>query len=492
MMVLLKKDPKKFPIPEFDEIETKIVKLIDRIRVTLDFQNKCFQKFEKNILYPFLKLLIKKFLSYFILKKLVDIANQCEMITTSEKISGSLKSLEKKLFKNNKLHENKKEKMTGELDLDQEMKNKLGFDINNHQNNTSMINNRLSIFKKKIKKVEPIITKNKKQKEIIPLNESMGRNRSSLFYNKFIRKNKQQKGSGQIKNPIEPLTVKKVIQNSTMFGNVNRFNRRSMPLAQEDIPDFFKLNKMIANKGNGNIINLNEKKRDKRIENYKKDKIKNRKLPNLIKQKLNQRRGIRTSFSYTKLLKNKKNVEDMNNENIINLQSRADILKEYEQEIMKNLNVNKSFENISMNIESSKENKVIGNVTKSNTELFDNLNKNSKNDGISKLDSKFISFSMKENENYNFEKKSENFEESNIINEHKIEANPFMNSVLALKSENKIFDYKGEDLGSKKTKDKLEEVVYEICTNDWENNIFGKHTPNKDFLRTEVTPDVNS
>lgn len=286
LMLVLDQERGEEQKKEFEELETQIIKLIDRIRVGLDLEGLSFQEFEKHTLYPFLKLLIKKFLSYCILKKLEEIANQCEMVITAQKISSSLNLLEKKLFKNNKLHEKKKNILDDDIDIEEEMKKKFGFDIEAHRNKPiQVLPQKMSLFKKK--NVGNIVTEVKKteKKKVVSKRDNYGTNRSSLFYNKFIRK----KPTSQIKTANKKKQGSDLKNSNTMYKQnyrkIHRYGSGNGQGNENDIPDFFKLNKMISNK-NKNVIEIEEKKVDPKKEKMRKEQLKNWKLPNLKKKKV--------------------------------------------------------------------------------------------------------------------------------------------------------------------------------------------------------------
>ena len=473
--------------PEFEELESQIIKLIDRIQITLDIEGKNFQLFERNILYPFLKLLIKKFLSYYILKKLEDIANQCEMRITSDKISGSLKALEKKLFKNNKLYENKQVNKMEELDVDAEIKKQFGFDINAFQNmSTPSKNIKYCLFGKKKsnnKGTEP--NKHTKKIENRVKNDISNQNRCNLFYNKFIRKKNKSGMDRKAKKPIQMINNKNLIRSNKIFGNV-----RMNSLSKNEVPDFYKLNKMIS-KNNENIMDFTENKYKTKLENYKKEQLKNRKLPKMARKK-NTKRKLITSFNYTKHIKQKKCLGDMNDENIINLQSRADILHGYEKEMINDLNDSKTLnEDELISTQKKDPNKMIGVMSDDKKHLFVNMNRKSETESISKLGPRFDSFAIK------------NDKEGGHFNNEAQDKPPVDSDEKAIapnQLENKFYSFDNIKNDNKKIKKNIfennqendDQSVYEICSDDWENNIFGKHTPTKDFLKAEVAQDINS
>lgn len=86
------------------ELEASIVKKIDRLKVHCDLEEKDFRRFQTQRIYPYLRVVIKKFLDYAILKKLEDIAALCELDVVLGKISSCLANLEMKLFKSNNMH----------------------------------------------------------------------------------------------------------------------------------------------------------------------------------------------------------------------------------------------------------------------------------------------------------------------------------------------------------------------------------------------------
>lgn len=86
------------------QLEASIVKKIDRLKVHCDLEEKDFRRFQTQRIYPYLRVVIKKFLDYAILKKLEDIAALCELDVVLEKISTCLANLEKKLFNSNNMH----------------------------------------------------------------------------------------------------------------------------------------------------------------------------------------------------------------------------------------------------------------------------------------------------------------------------------------------------------------------------------------------------
>jgi hypothetical protein len=488
LMLVLDRERDEGDQKEFEELESQIIKLIDRIRVGLDLQGHSFQKFEKDTLYPFLKLLIKKFLSYCILKKLEEIANQCEMVITAQKISSSLNLLEKKLFKNNKLHEKKKNFLDDDVDIEEEMKKKFGFDVSAHKKQpVQVMRQKMSLFKKKnVNNCIPVVKKTEKKK-VLPKNENYGGNRSSLFYNKFIRKrppsqtntaNKQKRGEVQKNFNSRYLPSQR---KTHIYGKMNG------NASEKDIPDFFKLNKMISQK-NKNVIELQENKLDSKKEKLRKEQLKNWKLPNLKKKKSYPRR-LKTSFKYTKLVRGKKSVEDQNNENIINLRSRADILNKFEQEMMQDLtkvqgSLKESFS--FENLDKFEPNKIIGVPSKKSADLFNNL-EDAKTEGpLSKFTSKPYTCDTgdkQKGENNLGGKSGSNQEFSDRLHTGKEnEGNALEGTDKTRTKENNavLLDNFEGAMGKSDLNDN--DVVFEIGSNDWENDIFGKHTPTKDFL----------
>jgi hypothetical protein len=405
------------------------------------------------------------------------------MTITSEKISNSLRSLEKKLFKNNKLHKNKEKIQMEEFDLDVEMKKNFGFDIKAYQGNvqTNRVNRTNLFKKKKSKELNNENSKIQKNSEVNKKKEKIKVNRSSLFFNKFIKKRNKLTSKKRSKGPIvEFSTNKKLIKASTMFNsNIKLGNQNSNQL--NEVPDFYKLNKMIS-KNSQNLMDLNEKNYKRKFEKYRKEKILNRKLPQRSKQK-NTKRKIKTMFNYTKHIKQKKCFGDINDENIINLQSRADILYGYEKEMIKDLNGHKSDneeERLRNTIKES--NQVIGNPTEANKDLFANMKNLSETESYSKLGPRFSSFKIEDNQ-------------QNIKSQEIDQSNPIINDQNVFYENKENQEKKSKNLMKdllKNEEEKEDDDVYEICSNDWENNVFGKHTPTKDFLQTEVMPDINS
>lgn len=86
------------------DLEASIVKKIDRLRAHYELEDEDFTAFQTERVYPYLRIIIKKFLDYVILKKLEDIAAHCEMSFVLGKISSCLANLERKLFKSNNMH----------------------------------------------------------------------------------------------------------------------------------------------------------------------------------------------------------------------------------------------------------------------------------------------------------------------------------------------------------------------------------------------------
>ena len=480
-MLVLDRESSLPPHSELVEVESQIVKLIDRVRVSLDLDGRCFQEFERETLYPFLKLLIKKFLSYSILKKLEEIANQCEMVITAQKISSSLNLLEKKLFKNNKLHE--KKEASEEIDIEEEMRKKFGFDSKAHQSKPVQMvtsESKAKLFTRNRKDANVLVPKKQSKPEPAQKAETFHKNRSSLFYNKFIRKKGPSDSRPSMAHRGHMATSKKILANPKPMVKSPFFGSSPRNPSENDIPDFFKLNKMIS-KNSTKVIDLNEKKYDKRLENYRREQLKNRKLPNLKKSKPNRRR-LTTSFKYTRVLRDKKGVGDLNDENIINLRSRADILNQFEQEMLKDFNQGELKRSFSFNEEPPKKpNQIIGVVSENDAALFNNLEKESSKESFSKLEPKFKNFKMEEKS-----------EKNNLLENTGTSTKLDYPTKLFLpedaegqedhdKENGLLYDPK-PDSTLEKFKAKEEEIAFEIGSDDWDNNIFGKHTPTKDFL----------
>ena len=396
------------------------------------------------------------------------------------------------------MHEKKVRNTSGDIDIEAEMKKKFGFNVKAHAHlNTLKEERKLGLFKKnKLGKEKGPIVNVKNNKKIISQNENFNGNRSSLFYNKFIRKQFSKKNVTNSKSKLDPKTIKKKLERRRIMTN---FERRGMRGSKndDDIPDFFKLNKLISN-NNENLIDLSDKKYEKKLEVYKKEQLKNRKLPNLKKSKINHRR-LKTSFNYTKIVKDRKRMEEQNDENIINLKSRADILVGYEKEMMKDLSEGKEPEQPSLVIshpEKEKTNAVIGRVTRVDSDLFKNVLESSPNESMSKLQPRFQSFSMQIQEGTSREagkeEKKDAEESTKFLQPEESEVNLFSTLEKEKKEEKELFEFENQLFTLKKPNKKLDEVVFEICSNDWENNVFGKHTPTKDFLKNEVAPNINT
>lgn len=476
MMLVLDRDPSKSVVPGFAEIETQTVRLIDRIKVDMELQNRSFELFEKNVLYPFLKLLIKKFLSYFILKKLEEIANECSMLVTAEKISGSLNSLEKRLFKNNKLHQSHTRSPDEEIDLEAEMKKRFGFDCRAQRNGQTQKENHAGLFRKKAKNDEAA-----KKRNQTGIAEIKGGNRSSQFYNKFIKKGKQRRSEAGAKRPIEEATHKKPIKtNSRLRNGANLFggNQREM-----EVPDFYRLNKLIS-QNSENVMELNQGKYERRLETLRRERLKNRKLPNPNKQRGAQRR-LKRSFNYTKLIKRKKHLGDQNDENIINLKSRVDILLDFRKEMGDELKQDSQDPPASV-----EELKMIGIPNNDEQKIAANLKEMSNSNSFSKLGPNFESFLLEERENVvdseNVNRGEKLREEEQVKSEELKKSSVFLD--VKVEEEGGLAEF----MSKKKTKKKINDVVYEIGTDDWENNVFGKNTPSKDFLQKKPKPSVKT
>ena len=182
----------------------------------------------------------------------------------------------------------------------------------------------------------------------------------------------------------------------------------------------------------------------------------------------------------------------MNDENIINLQSRADILYGYEKEMINDLNDSKTLnEDELISTQKKDPNKMIGVISEDKKHLFVNMNRKSETESISKLGPRFDSFAIKnDKEGGHFNKEAQDklpVDSDNKVNAPNQLGNKFY-SFDNIKNDNKKF--KKNIFENNQEHD--DQSVYEICSDDWENNIFGKHTPTKDFLKTEVVPDINT
>lgn len=478
MMLVLDRDPSQGAVPGFPEIESQTVRLIDRIKVSMELKNESFEEFEKNVLYPFLKLLIKKFLSYFILKKLVEIANECSMLVTAEKISSSLNSLEKRLFNNNKLHQSPPRNHHEDIDLEAEMKRRFGFDARAQKKATILKENQSGLFRKKTSNCAT-----KKKRNAADNGDINRGNRSSLFYNKFIKKSKQRRGGVKAKGPVQEMTHKKPIKSGTRLWNVGASFQG--PGAENDVPDFYRLNKLIS-QNSENVMDLSQARHERRAEALRKERLRNRKLPNPSRQRGPQRR-LKRSFNYTKLIKRKKYLGDQNDENIINLKSRADILMDFRQEMFDDLKQGSQEEALRATGEGPR---VIGVPNEDERRLAQHLKEVSPSNSFSRLGPNFDSF-MIESRVENVVSENKVCSELESTKDH-IKSEDLEKSLPLAEKENNNEAELESFMSKKKTKKKMNEVVYEIGTDDWENNVFGKNTPNKEFPRKNYKPNIKT
>lgn len=479
MLLVLDRDPSQAEVPGFAELEGRVVKLLDRVQVSLDLAGQSFEAFEREALYPFLKLLAKKFLSYFVLKKLVDIALQCNLATTAEKISGSLRQLEKKLFKNNQLHRSSRLNAGAEPDLEAEMKKKFGFDVHAQGNGGRQKENQRGLFKKKAgaaKTGAPVKRAEAKSKA-----EASGGNRSSLFYKKFIKKSTARKPERPSRGPLEEATHKKVVAARTRFRNGG-----ARP-GEEEVPDFYRLHRLIS-QNRETVIDLSQAKPQRRLEALRRERLKNRELPHLHKPRAAKRR-LKRSFNYTARVGRRKRLGDQNDENIINLQSRADILFGFEKEMIGDLQDTPRKPGPRQPREAPK---VIGVPSEADCRLLAQMKRASPSDSLCKLGPNFESFAL-DGSAQDADSRDAGSARAALpsgavrLKGEAVEGGPVLLAEAPVEGK-AAFASEAEKLTNKK----LEEVSYEIGSDDWENNVFGKHTPTKDFLRSGLSTDLKT
>ena len=507
-----------------NSLESDIIKLIDRIKMHCDLEDLLFSDFELKSLYPFLRILLRKFLSYNILKKLEDISLTCEMEFTASKISNYLSNLEKKLFQNNKLHVEKQISRLEDIDPSKQFKNKFEFENNrngneyskpvphflvnpNHNsqhlqeespkhksNNTNgnckegvqgKIFQRVRKMEGQPKTKDPVdISSYNKLKNTVPSIESprvsMGDDRYSRFFNKFILKDKKVKKSIPTNNNSNSQNVfTKRVPDNKKYSHLapNRLERGKggrMVQKDNDAPDFFMINRMfnkdaVEEYDPSKNINGNHKNNKNDLEN-----LKTRKLPDMkdLQQKPRKRR-IRSSYTYKKTIQGKRCLEDYEDNNIINIKSKTDLLKAFEEDLYDEAN-SLPTENL---INISQPN--FQNITAQKSNQQKNIDSQDNEDKTTNCFN--TKFETKQNDS--------NETQLNLNTTELIEDRDNNDSTKDLieeigDKENKRTTVKQRksSVSNKQRKKSLESQQPDVEYADWENDVFARRTPTKDFL----------
>lgn len=276
------------------EIQTLIGNIetnIDLIKTSFELSDKCFEFVESRMLFPFLKILLKKYFSSNIIKNLQKIVLNCDLSFISNKLERALDALKKKPGPKLRLSSKDRDKVNHLKKISFESK----FEIKSKENKTNLKN---IFMRDKIQVVK------KKENET-----NTPKNRSSRFLQKFILKDK-------IKT--KPSQMKKM---SCKISGSSSKNETS-------VPDFFKLNRQLKQDG---ILedSLHEIKKSAKMRQQL-EQLETRKLPNLKTNSKNSKtRRIRTSFNYTKSIRSNQQQphEIQNDENIVNISNSFEILK---------------------------------------------------------------------------------------------------------------------------------------------------------------------
>lgn len=298
------------------QIETDLNQNIDILKASFDIESISFDHIEMNILYPFIKVLLKYFLSYSGLVKLYQISNECGLFGISSKINSVLNSVEKK---DNKFKKNEKKV----FDVENEFKKFFGRDKSENTQSTSISKIQKNTLKvlhdkkneendiNKLQKIQPLLTHD--SSKIIPSNTNLKKSpqeRSKIFIQTYILKNKK----------VSESIFNKNLKNNTEQGSF--YNNKN-----NSVPDFFKLNRELKQDGiledKFHIIQKNAAMREQ-IEELQTKKVR------YSRSKVNsyQKRGIRKSYIYKKSCPLKKNSHEKFDDNIINIQNSMTLLKD--------------------------------------------------------------------------------------------------------------------------------------------------------------------
>jgi hypothetical protein len=286
---------------ENDKIESlikNIEKNIDLIKTSFELSGKCFEVVESRILFPFLKILLKKYFSSNIIKNLQQIVLNCDLSFISNKLEKALNALKKKPVPKLQISSKGRETTNHLKKISFESK----FPIKSKENQT---NNKNIFMREKVQ-----IVKKKENETNTP------KNRSSRFLQKFILKDK-------------------VKAKPTQGNNVScRMSGSSSKNDASCVPDFFKLNRQLKQDG---ILedSLHEIKKNAKMRQQL-EELETRKLPDFKKNsKNNKTRRIRTSFNYTrsKTVTQQQPNQIQNDENIVNISNSFEIFKNIEFQI---------------------------------------------------------------------------------------------------------------------------------------------------------------
>lgn len=416
------------------KVEGLVVKTIDTIKVNLDLEEFSFTSFQEKNIYPFLKMIIKKFPKYGLIKHFLEISETCGMDYISSKIFDSLKLVEKKMFKNNSLFDDK-------FQSQRKLDDKSVFQRKSFKNKNLILEN-----ENKFNKKDGFVTNMKKVNK-------WERRKSSNLMRHSSQKNKRFESLFQ-KFMMTPKGNPKSNRKSPMIKK-EEFFRLSQPNGINDcknVPNFFRANDYFKN---NSICKLEIKK--KTPKKIKKKFVKKRKLPSVVRGPSKIHRTLQSSFRYK--VKKKKEVTYTNN--IINRNSSKIVLDGFLNEMQINeakINNDTKISKIILNTKASEI------VRRKNKELFD---------FEAKMKCEPVEIALQK-KRFDIKKKYNNMvtvcskKKSDPIKEKKV----YMESLKEVKSKFELSSIQNE----------LCNNFYDLSYADTLKGIYGKKTPDKIVL----------
>ena len=298
---------------EADSLENLIVRFIDQIRVNCELEDRPVSEFEKDHICPLFQGVLKKFKSQSLGQKLLEISRICDMSQASSQTSALLARNQENFESPNKAKAQermcereslfakweKSKTLLTQLNENNFNKNEFAFNKPNKQN--KWVNQKHNKWRNSRKQ-----TIHKKKTRF----DSVFKNRLGFQANHTARRASARKSRRARRNAF-----------SSLFPSQK---------VDREVPDFFQINESCLHR-----------KPQKRLKDPQsslkraKLRVSELSLPKVAKQSQRKSRKIHSSFRYQ--FKQKRSVDDLRDSNIVNLQSGHMILKDFRDEMAKNL-----------------------------------------------------------------------------------------------------------------------------------------------------------